>query len=138
MGGKLWFYRERSPFIDVILFWISSTGNFVTLPVECLKRELIDHCNMDDFPEDFDSNIPFMSERFVSDEGVEIGGTPWKVKDEASSRESFEELFGVISTEVDKWFKVITTDESLYYSYSINMQEKPRGAAMKAKLLGGK
>ena len=70
-----WFFRLRGDYIDYFDFWIKSSGDFTTIPVTCLKRSLIDHCDMKKFPKSFDRNIPIWGDSFINKNGIEIGSS---------------------------------------------------------------
>jgi len=135
LGDGFWFYRKRPPFIDLVLFWISTTKKFTTIPIICMKEDLIDHCDMSNFPKNFTLDIPFLSERFLNDEGVEIGGDSWNIKSRDEIKSTFQDLEKLICKEANTWFESIDSDHALYESYSQNMQESEQGQRMKKLLI---
>ncbi len=133
--NDLWFYRRRGDYIDVFLFWLKSSENWVSVPVTCLKYDLIDHCDMTEFPKGFASGVPIFTDSYINEEyGVEIGSDPWKVKDEKSIKITFDEIYKLFIESVDDWFKSINTDQQLFDSFSLNMKESESGMQYKEKL----
>ena len=132
---SLWYYRIRGDYIDVFLFWLKSSESWVTIPVTCLKYNLIDHCDMSKFPMGFSSRVPIFTDSYINEEyGVEIGSDPWKIKEEKDIKNMFEELYDLVVNGVDDWFKSINTDKKLYDSFSLNMKESEAGKKYKKKL----
>ena len=81
-----WFYRRRGDYLDVICFWDSSSRNWLTVPILCLKFDLIDHCDMSMFPEGFILKMPLFTDGFINEEGVEIEQAAAEVNPELSSQ----------------------------------------------------
>lgn len=130
-----WFYRRREKFIDFIDFWIKSSGNHMTVPVSCLKFEILENYDENQFPKDFQAHAPIYSDAFINEEfGVEIGGDPWRIKTADDIVESLNEIFAMVIDSADSWFKNIDSDKKLYESFSIRMQETEKGEMLR-KLL---
>jgi hypothetical protein len=133
----LWFYRLRDDYIDFFEFWIKSSGNFATVPVTCLKIDLIDHCNMKEFPKGFTQGIPIWGDAFINDEyGIEIGGDPWSIKSEDDVLKTFKGITFLFYTGVNEYFTNIDSDRKLYESLSVRAKETQDGSKIKLKLLG--
>jgi len=134
--NKFWFYRERGDFIDYLDFWIKSSGCFLTIPVMCLKKDLVTHCDLEHFPKRFDKDIPFYSSTFVNEEyGVEIGSDPWKVESKKDIENTFSEAIELIRSSAEAWWKGIVDNQSFYDSFTINFQESVEADRLKKLLL---
>lgn len=131
-----WFYRKRGEYVDFIGFWISSSENWMDVPVICLKYDLIDHCDKGEFPKGLDKDIPFYSSTFINEEyGVEIGSDSWKIKEESDVEESLSELRDLMGNAMN-WFENINTDEKLYMSFTENFRESVKADELKKILCG--
>lgn len=133
----LWFYRLRGDYIDFFEFWISSSKNWVTVPVTCLKKSIISHCDMSVFPKGFNVGIPIYTDSYINEEyGVEIGGEAWKIKTEQDIKNTFSEITNLFEKSVNKYFNNINTDTKLYDSLSLNIKESKLGQEFEVKLFG--
>jgi len=133
--NSFWFYRERGGFIDYLDFWMKSSGCYVTIPVMCLKTSLIMHCDMENFPKNFNKGIPFYSSTFINEDyGVEIGGDPWDVSTESDIENMLNESLELLSDSGEKWWKAINNDTDFYESFTINFKESNNADIIKEKL----
>ena len=129
-----WFYRNRGGFTDVIVFWIKSSKKWVEVPLVCVSDEIVSHCDMSEFPKGFTKGIPIYTGAFISKNGVEIGGGPWKIADEDTASESLNKLAMVIESDVDPWFKSIDSNQKLFQSFSDRFKETEEGMRLKKVL----
>ena len=56
------------------------------------------------------------------------------VEKEHEIKETFTEVLKLIKSHAENWFQNITTDEEMYYSYSLRIQESDFGQDLKSKL----
>ena len=131
---NLWYYRVRGKYLDIISFWLSSSKKSVTIPIDCQKIELIDHYDMSSFPKGFNKNYDLNSDCFIDDEELSYASWTWEVEKEHEIKETFTEVLKLIKSHAENWFQNITTDEEMYYSYSLRIQESDFGQDLKSKL----
>lgn len=135
-SSGFWFYRLREGYIDYVGFWISSSKNWVTIPVTCLKYDLVSHCDMDKFPKGFEKGMPFYSSTFINEEhGVEIGAEAWKIKNIVDIEASLEVLYGLVELSADVWLKNIDSNQKLYDSYCGRFKDSEKSKEIR-ELLG--
>lgn len=129
-----WFYRKRDEYIDVFDFWMKSSMKWVQVPLVCLSEDIVVHCDMKEFPRGFNKGMPIYSGAFISKDGVEIGGGPWKVSSEEEVTNSLNELADVIESNVDPWFRRINSREALFSSFSERFRLTDEGRKIKEQL----
>ena len=132
-----WFYRLRDGYIDYIGFHLKSSRSYMAVPVTCLKCSIISHCDMKEFPVGFEKEMPFYSSTYINEEyGVEIGSDPWKIETESDIEESLNNIYELIESSADKWFREIDSDVKLYNSFTINFRKSDKAKELKKILVG--
>lgn len=135
--GDLWFYRFRGEYLDVIAFWGDSSQEWVDVPIVCYRKDLVDFCDMSEFPRKFVGKMHLYSSAFVNEDGVEVGAPlSWKVATDAEMEKTFSALEQLIKAKADGWLKNIDSDEKLWESIAVVVQEGSYGQKMKKLLLG--
>jgi len=129
-----WFYRHRGSYLDIISFWLGSSKRFVKIPIDCQKNGLIPRVDMDKFPKGFTEDYGVGSGCYMDDEGLAFASERWEVETKDKVKETFSEVLKLIKSHAEPWFKNITTDEKMFYSYSLAMQESPFGLDLWKKL----
>lgn len=135
LGPKeLWFYRHRGQYLDLIMFWICSSKKYMTVPIDCQKIDLIEHCDMKIFPEGFMKKFGLNSDCFIDDEELSYAGWDWEIETKNEVETTLSEILKLIKSHAENWFQNITSDEKMYYSYSLRMQESEFGQKLKKEL----
>jgi len=132
--NKFWFYRHRGEYLDLIVFWISSSKIYMTVPIDCQKIDIIKHCDMTNFPKGFMKNFGLNSDCFIDDEDLSYAGWDWEIETKSEVKITLSEILKLIKCHAENWFQNITTDKKMFYSYSLRMQESEFGQELKNEL----
>lgn len=128
---SFWFFRRRGELIDLVAFWIKSSGNWVKIPVACLVGEIALGYDMNRFPKGFLKSAPMITDAYISKGGVEIAGQAWRISNDEFIAKMFDELLSIMTSQVDTWFRSIDSREKIYTSMSERMRESELGGKVK-------
>ncbi|MBF7073941.1 hypothetical protein ISG33_11070 [Glaciecola sp. MH2013] len=122
---SFWFYRERGDFIDLFTFWIKSSGNWFEVPLYCLHKAHVEHCDMSLFPKGFMKGIPNLFDKTVQTRDLDKGKN-WEMQDEQQAINTLNDLANVFKKKAEPWFSAIDTNQKLHDSYSLRFQGSER------------
>ncbi len=140
---EFWFYRWRGSILDVIDFWVGSSGKFVKVPILCCNEKIFSiykdwQPDFSVFPSNFTHGLALFSDRYINQEyGVEIGADPWSIQSDQDIIRMFSELEIQIKENADPWFKQFIDNATLYESFSIRCQKSEFGQKVKKLLAEG-
>lgn len=132
--NELWFYRKRGAYLDTFSFWLKSNQIAVTTPIDCQRIDLIEHCDMSQFPKGFTKGYGICSDCFLDDEGFAYASWGWLVKTQEYMEESVDSIFEIFFEHGEPWLAIITNDEKMFHSYSLRFRETEAGEELKRKL----
>jgi hypothetical protein len=133
---QLLFYRRRGELIDVIQFWLKSSGNWVEVYADVFIEKLLPKVDTNGFPKCLDSLETSLSNMGLSEDGVESYPESWKVKSDDDVQETFDGLFDLIKTELMAWFDSIATLDKVYEILPENIKNGSKSSFYKKILLG--
>jgi len=131
-----WFYRFRGDYLDYIGFTLKSSCEWMSVPITCIRYDILSEYNMDFFPKGFQNSAPFYSSTYINEDyGVEIGADSWCVKTTSDIEKSIELIKVQITKSANNWCKKINSNIKLYESFTINFKESENAQVIKRKLL---
>ena len=133
----LFYYQWRDELLDLVQFWIKTSGDCVEVNVCTTISEIIERSDYDMsvFPNGYSKVAGNPTALNLSKGGIELFGDTWWIRTEDEIESTLIELKGMIEPVLLPWFYTIISRKDIYNSLWINYREGPAADWLRETLL---